>query len=98
MRVINENLKKSQRVLVPIAEIVVFFALAYLISKNMNKKKAPNFILVIIAAIVGSALFKQINFETLTVQKSALAAIYLIVFLIVVFLLVKNLRNFTKNN
>lgn len=62
----------------------------------MNKNKAPNFILVIIAAIVGSALYKQIDFENLTVEKRGLSIIYLIVFLAAIFLIAKNFRNLSK--
>lgn len=59
----------------------------------MEKKKAPNFIIVIIAIIVGSALYKQIDFENLTVEKPALSIIYLIVFLATVYMLVKSKKS-----
>ncbi len=59
----------------------------------MNKQKAPNFVLVIIAAIVGSGLYKQIDFQNFTVQKPALSAVYFIVFAASIFLIA---RNFTK--
>lgn len=63
----------------------------------MNKQKAPNFILVIIAAIVSSGLYKQIDFDKMTVEKPALSAVYFITLIAVVFLIVKNFKNL-KNN
>ena len=55
----------------------------------MEKMKTPNFFLVIVAIIVGSALFKQFDFETLKFEKPALAIVYLIVFVVTIYWMVK---------
>lgn len=58
----------------------------------MKKNNAPVFTLIIVAIIVGVALFKQIDFKNLTVAKPALAFIYLIVFVFSVTILIKNAK------
>lgn len=58
----------------------------------MEKNKAPLFTMGIVAVIVGSALYKQINFSTMTVEKPALSILYGVTLLFAVFVLVKNLR------
>ena len=62
----------------------------------MENKKAPNFFLVIIAIILGQALYKQFDFEILKFEKPALAIIYIIVFVICIYLLVKKTKNQPK--
>lgn len=59
----------------------------------MKKKKAPNFFLVIIAIILGQALFEQFDFENLTFEKPALAIVYIIVFVFSIYFLVKDYKN-----
>jgi hypothetical protein len=59
----------------------------------MKNKKAPNLFLVIIAIILGQALFEQFDFENLKFEKPTLAAIYSIVFVISIYLLVKKPKN-----
>lgn len=44
----------------------------------MNNTKPPIFMLIIVILIVGSALYKQINFATMTVQKPWLSALYVL--------------------
>lgn len=56
----------------------------------MQKDKAPIFMLTIVAIIVGSALYKQIDFENFTVEKKALSAIYFVTFAFSVFVLAKH--------
>jgi hypothetical protein len=46
----------------------------------MKKNNPPVFTLTIVAMIVGVALFKQIDFNTFTVEKKALSAIYFVTF------------------
>ncbi|MFY8181426.1 MAG: hypothetical protein ACOVLG_06595 [Flavobacterium sp.] len=46
--------------------------------------------MTIVAIIVGSALFKQIDFNTFTVEKKALSAIYFVTFAASVFILAKH--------
>ncbi|WP_343696848.1 hypothetical protein [Flavobacterium sp.] len=55
-----------------------------------NKNNVPVFTLSIVAIIVGVAIYKQFDFETLKFEKPALAAVYLIVFVFSVFVLIKN--------
>ena len=59
----------------------------------MENKKAPSFVLSIVAIIVGVVLFKQFDFETLEFEKPALAIIYIIVFVGSVYFLAKNFKN-----
>lgn len=56
-----------------------------------------NFVPIIIILILGSALYKQFNFETLRFEKLGLSIIYLIVFLATIFLLIKNNINKKSN-
>jgi uncharacterized protein (DUF983 family) len=58
----------------------------------MKKKNPMTFTMSIVAIIVGAALYREINFRTMTVEKPALAIIYVITFLLAVFVLVKNFR------
>lgn len=62
----------------------------------MKNNKTSNFFLIIVASILGSALFKQFDFENLKFEKTALSILYLIVFAASIFLLVKNFKNRTK--
>ena len=59
----------------------------------MESKKGPSFVLIIVAIIVGGALYKQFDFEKLQFEKPALAIVYLIVFLASVYFIIKDLRN-----
>jgi len=56
----------------------------------MEKKSPPVFTLTIVAIIVGSSLFKQIDFQNFTVEKKALSAIYFVTFAASVFILAKH--------
>jgi len=56
----------------------------------MENRKAPLFTMSIVAIIVGTALYKQIDFNTMTVEKPALAILYAVTFLFAVIILVKN--------
>ncbi len=60
----------------------------------METKKSSSFVLIIIAIIVGVALFKQFDFQTLTLAKPALGIVYLITFVVCVAIILKNtIRN-----
>jgi len=59
----------------------------------MENKKGPSFILIIIAIIVGGALYKQIDFQNFKVEQPALSAVYLITFAVCVSIILKNSRN-----
>ena len=56
----------------------------------MKKNDAPVFMLTIVAIILGVALYKLIDFKNLSVEKPALASIYLITFLFSLFVIIKN--------
>lgn len=58
----------------------------------MEKSKAPIFTMSIVAIIVGAALYKQIDFKTMTVEKPALSILYAVTFLFAVAVLVRNYR------
>lgn len=58
----------------------------------MENNKAPIFTMIVVALIVGSALYKQIDFKTMTVEKPALAILYTVTLLFATFVLVKNFR------
>ncbi len=60
---------------------------------SMENKKGGIFFFAIIAIIVGTALWKQIDFKTMTVDKTALSIIYLCTFLFSVFFLIRSLRH-----
>lgn len=58
----------------------------------MENNKAPIFTMSIVAIIVGAALYKQIDFKTMTVEKPALSILYAVTFLFAVAVLVRNYR------
>jgi len=59
----------------------------------MKYKIAPNFFFVIIAIILGVALFKQFDFQNLKFEKPALAVVYIIVFIICIGFMIKKSKN-----
>ncbi len=59
----------------------------------MENKKALNFYFVIIAIIIGSAVFKQFDFENLKFEKPALAIVYIVTFVFSIYFLIKNYKN-----
>lgn len=58
----------------------------------MENNKAPIFTMSIVVIIVGAALYKQIDFKTMTVEKPALSILYAVTFLFAVAVLVRNYR------
>jgi hypothetical protein len=56
----------------------------------MENKKAPVFTFSIIAIILGVTLYKQFDFNNLKFEKPALATVYIIVFLVSIYILIKN--------
>jgi uncharacterized membrane protein YdcZ (DUF606 family) len=59
----------------------------------MNYKIAPNFFCVVIALIVGAALYKQFDFQNFTVENPVLAIIYAIVFIGCIVFMIKKPKN-----
>lgn len=62
----------------------------------MENKKRGTFFFAVIAIIVGSALWKQFDFKTMTFEKVGLSILYLITFLFCIFFLIRNVRNNVK--
>ncbi|WP_437921537.1 hypothetical protein [Sphingobacterium sp. LRF_L2] len=58
----------------------------------MEKNQALLFVFSVIAVILGSALYKQFDFETFKFEKPALAAVYIITFVVSIIVIVKNLK------
>ena len=58
----------------------------------MRNQRTPNFFLVIIVFILGHALFDKFDFENLKFEKPAIATIYIIVFVISIYLLIKDFK------
>lgn len=56
----------------------------------MENRKAPVFTFSIIAIILGVTLYKQFDFNNLKFEKPALATVYIIVFLVSIYILIKN--------
>ncbi|QQQ30210.1 hypothetical protein [Chryseobacterium indoltheticum] len=58
----------------------------------MENKKGGTFFFAIIAIIVGTALWKQFDFKTMTFEKVGISILYLITFLFCIFFLIRNAR------
>jgi len=56
----------------------------------MKDNKAPVFVLSIVAIIVGVALYKQFDFDAMRFKNTALAIVYLVVFVFSVYVIIKN--------
>lgn len=56
----------------------------------------PNFFFSVIAIIVGVALYKQFDFQTLKFDNTGLAVVYAITFAGSAFLLIKDLKKTNK--
>lgn len=54
--------------------------------------KFPNFFSLIIIIMVGTALYRQFDFQTLRFEKLALSMIYLIVFTTSLVLMIKDMK------
>ena len=59
----------------------------------MENKKPLVFTFSIIAIILGVTLFKQFDFEKLRFEKTGSAIIYIIVFVICIYFLIKSRKN-----
>jgi len=67
------------------------------IAGNMENRKALSFTFVVTAIILGVTLLRQFDFKNLRFEKTGLAIVYLIGFIISIYFLVKNYRNQPKN-
>ncbi len=63
----------------------------------MKNKKLLNFFFLITIVIVGTALYKQIDFENLKFKKPGIAIIYSCTLLFAVYCLIKDNRNQAKS-
>jgi len=59
----------------------------------MEKKNSLTFVFAVVAIILGITLFKQFDFAELRFEKTGLAIVYLIGFIIAIYVLVSNARN-----
>lgn len=57
-----------------------------------NIKRSVNFIFLVVAIILGTAIVKQFDFENLKFKHTGLAILYIIVFAFSVYFLVKDYR------
>ncbi|MDQ6472537.1 hypothetical protein RB619_17990 [Flavobacterium sp. LHD-80] len=55
----------------------------------MENKKPISFTLLVVVIILGATLYKQFDFKTLQFEKPALATLYLIVFVVSLYFLIK---------
>lgn len=55
----------------------------------MDNKKSVSFTLLVVVIILGVTLFKQFDFKTLQFEKPALAILYIIVFVVSLYFLIK---------
>jgi len=62
----------------------------------MKKEKGSSFILIVIAVIIGSALFKQFDFKTLRFEKIGLSIVYLLTLIVLIIIIVRNNKNRPK--
>ena len=58
----------------------------------MENKKGINFFFGIIAIILGSAIYKQFDFENIKFEKPALATLYIIVFIASIYFIIKDYK------
>jgi len=62
----------------------------------MEKKKSINPFFVIMAVIIGGALYKQFDFENLSFEEPALAIVYIVTLVAVIYFLIKGYRKGTE--
>ena len=62
----------------------------------MEKKKGMNYFFLMIAIILGSALWKQFDFNTLKFEKPALATLYIVVFVASIYFMIKGFTNHSE--
>lgn len=58
----------------------------------MDNQRAPVFALRIAAIIIGATMFKQFDFQSLKFEKPALGMVYLVTFVFIVYVLIKDVR------
>jgi fucose 4-O-acetylase-like acetyltransferase len=58
----------------------------------MEKNKVPMFTFIIITIILGVTLIKQFDFENLKFENTGLAIVYLVVFISLIYMMIKDLK------
>lgn len=58
----------------------------------MENKKTPTFMFGVVAIILGWTLFKHFDFKNLSFQKPWLDGLYLVIFILSIYILIKNNR------
>ena len=62
----------------------------------MDNKKGMNWFFVFIAFTLGLTLVKHINFKNLTLKEPVLDVLYMVVFIISIYLIIKDLKKTTE--
>ncbi|MDR6921525.1 MULTISPECIES: hypothetical protein [Chryseobacterium] len=62
----------------------------------MKSKKGPSIIFIILAIIIGSALYKQFDIENLKFKSTGLAILYFVTLIFCVYILIKDYINKPK--
>ncbi|OOV25792.1 hypothetical protein SAMN05444143_1251 [Flavobacterium succinicans] len=63
----------------------------------MDDKKGMNWFFVFIAFTLGLTLIKHIDFKNLTLKEPVLDVLYIVVFIISIYLIIKDLKKDLKN-
>ncbi len=63
----------------------------------MGNKGVSNFFLIIIALIIGKALYNQFDYQNLKFEKPALSILYIIVFVASIYFIIRNFTNRPTN-
>lgn len=64
---------------------------------STEKSKAPLFTMWVVAIIVGVALYKQFDFDSLRFKNTALSIIYMATFVFAVYVIIKNRKKKTAD-
>lgn len=65
-------------------------------NENMEDKKGLNWFFVFIAFSIGLTLSKHIDFTNLTLKEGALDILYIIVFIVSIYIIIRDLKRTTK--
>jgi len=63
----------------------------------MGNKGVSNFFFIIIALIIGKALYNQFDYQNLKFEKPALSILYIIVFVASIYFIIRNFTNRPTN-
>lgn len=57
-----------------------------------ENKKAPTFALTIAAIVIGVALYKQFDFQSMKLENTGLGIVYLVTLVFILYVLIKDAR------